>query len=149
MSRIDETNKAIIKLLSDGRKPFSAIADELSITENTVRARVNKLVEEGFLQITGLINPESLSNVQVIMSIKVKTLDLARKAEEIARLKGVVSTVVVTGRYDLIVQAILSEEEGLSLLEFYNRELSKISEIVEVETFVVHQTYNYKVPFIL
>jgi Lrp/AsnC family transcriptional regulator for asnA, asnC and gidA len=122
----------------------------LSITENTVRARVNKLVEEGFLQITGLINPESLSNVQVIMmGIKVKTLDLARKAEEIARLKGVVSTVVVTGRYDLIVQAILSEEEGLSLLEFYNRELSKISEIGEVETFVVQQAYNYKVPFIL
>jgi Lrp/AsnC family transcriptional regulator for asnA, asnC and gidA len=150
MIRIDETNKAIIRLLCDGRKSFSAIAGELSITENTVRARVNKLVDEGLLQITGLINPENLANVQVIMmGIKLKTLDLGRKAKEIARLKGVVSAVVVTGRYDLIVQAILSEEEGLSLLEFYNRELSKISEIVEVETFVVHQTYNYKVPFIL
>lgn len=150
MRRIDETNKAIIRLLSDGRKPFSAIADELSITENTVRARVNKLVDEGLLEITGLINPESLSNVQIIMmGIKLNTLDLGRKAKEVARLKGVVSTVVVTGRYDLIVQAILSEEEGLSLLEFYNKELSKISEIVEVETFVVHQAYNYKVPFIL
>ncbi len=52
-SKMDETNKAIIRQLCDGRKPFSAIAEELSITENTVRSRVNKLIDEGVLQISG------------------------------------------------------------------------------------------------
>jgi Lrp/AsnC family transcriptional regulator for asnA, asnC and gidA len=150
MKKIDETNKAIIRQLADGRKPFSAIAEELSITENTVRARVNKLMEEGVLQITGLINPECVPGVQVVMmGVKLKTLDLGRKAQEFSRLRGVVSAVVVTGRYDLIVQVILSEEEGLSLLEFFKRELAKVPEILEVETFVVYQSYNYRVPFIL
>ncbi|MDD3941309.1 MAG: Lrp/AsnC family transcriptional regulator [Sphaerochaetaceae bacterium] len=150
MKKIDETNKAIIRQLADGRKPFSAIAEELSITENTVRARVNKLMEEGILQISGLINPESVPGVQVVMmGVKLKTLDLGRKAQEFSRLRGVVSAVVVTGRYDLIVQVILSEEEGLSLLDFFKKELAKVPEILEVETFVVYQSHNYLVPFIL
>jgi Lrp/AsnC family transcriptional regulator for asnA, asnC and gidA len=150
MKKIDETNKAIIKQLTDGRKAYSAIAEELSITENTVRARVNKLIDEGILQITGLINPEMLPGLQVIMmGVKLKTLDLERKAQEFSRLRGVISAAVVTGRYDLIVQVLLGEEDGLSLLDFFKRELAKVSEILEVETFVVYQSHNYRVPFIL
>jgi Lrp/AsnC family transcriptional regulator for asnA, asnC and gidA len=150
MKKIDDTNKAIIRQLSDGRKAYSAIAEELSITENTVRARVNKLIDEGILHISGLINPEFLPGVQVIvMGVKLKTLDLGRKAQEFSRLRGVVSAVVVTGRYDLIVQVLLSEDEDLSLLDFFKKELSKVSEILEVETFVVYQSHNYHLPFIL
>ena len=150
MKKIDETNKAIIKQLADGRKAYSAIADELSITENTVRARVNKLMEEGVLQISGWINPECIPGLQVVMmGVKLKTLDLGRKAQEFARLRGVISAVVVTGRYDLIVQVILSEDEGLSLLDFFKKELAKVPEILEVETFVVYQSHNFRVPFIL
>jgi Lrp/AsnC family transcriptional regulator for asnA, asnC and gidA len=150
MKKIDETNKAIIKQLTDGRKAYSAIAEELSITENTVRARVNKLIDEGILQITGLINPEMVPGLQVIMmGVKLKTLDLERKAQEFSRLRGVISAAVVTGRYDLIVQVLLGEEDGLSLLDFFKRELAKVSEILEVETFVVYQSHNYRVPFIL
>lgn len=150
IKKIDETNKAIIRLLNDGRKAFSSIAEELDITENTVRARVNKLLDDGILRITGLVNPESVPGVQVIvMGIKLRTLDLGRKAKEFSQLKGVVSAVVVTGRYDVIVQAILSEEDGLSLLQFFNEHLAKVSDISEVETFVAYQTFNYHVPFIL
>ncbi|MCK9287309.1 MAG: Lrp/AsnC family transcriptional regulator [Sphaerochaetaceae bacterium] len=150
MKKIDETNKAIIKQLCDGRKAYSAIAEELSITENTVRARVNKLIDEGVLQISGLIDPESIPGLQVVMmGVKLKTLDLERKAQEFSQLRGVISAAVVTGRYDLIVQLILSDEEGLSLLDFFKKELVKISEILEVETFVVYQSHNLRVPYIL
>jgi Lrp/AsnC family transcriptional regulator for asnA, asnC and gidA len=47
------------------------------------------------------------------------------------------------------VQVLLGEEDGLSLLDFFKRELAKVSEILEVETFVVYQSHNYRVPFIL
>ncbi len=56
---------------------------------------------------------------------------------------------MVTGRYDLIVHLVLSEEEGLSLLDFFKTELDKISEISEVETFVVYQSHNLRIPYIL
>ncbi|MDY5931853.1 MAG: AsnC family transcriptional regulator [Candidatus Ornithospirochaeta sp.] len=150
IKRIDETNKAIIRQLRDGRKPFSLVAEELSITENTVRARVNRLVDEGVLQIAGLVDPEKIPGLQVVfMGVKLKTLDLDKKAAEFCSLRGVVSAAVVTGHYDLIVQLILSEDEGLSLLDFFKRELVKIADILEVETYVVYQSHNFRVPYIL
>ena len=52
--KIDECNLAIIKHLREGRKSFKKIADDLDLSENTVRTRVRKLEEEGVLRITGL-----------------------------------------------------------------------------------------------
>ncbi|MFO7849144.1 MAG: Lrp/AsnC family transcriptional regulator [Spirochaetia bacterium] len=148
--KIDDTNIEIIKHLRDGRKSFSAIAEALFITENTVRARVNKLVEEGILEITGLVDPEALPGYRmIIIGIKLSTVDLVRKGKEFTALKGVVSVSVVTGRYDLIAQVMLNESDGFGLMEFFTDELSKVEEIREVETFVVYQGYNLRVPYIL
>ena len=146
--RIDDTNKAIIRSLSDGRKPYSAIAEELGITENTVRSRVNKLIDDGVLSITGLVDPETMPGLQVVMmGVKLKTMELERKAKEFYSLRGVISAAVVTGRYDLIVQLTLSEEEGLSLLDFFRYELTKVAEVLEVESFVVYQSHSLWVPY--
>ena len=83
IKRIDDTNKEIVKHLKDGRKAFSAIADELGITENTVRSRVNKLMEEGILSISGLVDPEYVPGLQiVIMGIKLSTRELQKRASE-------------------------------------------------------------------
>ncbi len=150
IKKIDDTNKAIIRQLRDGRKAYSAIAEELGITENTVRARVNKLIEDKVLSIEGLVNLQEIGILQVaMMGIKVKTLDLERKAAELSALPGVINCAVVTGRYDLILQLELSEDEGLSLLDFFKYELVKVEEISEVETFIVYQSHNLKVPFLL
>ncbi len=148
--KIDETNKAIIKQLRDGRKPFSAIADEMAVTENTVRSRVNKLIEEQVLEITGLVDPSAIPGHQVcFMGVKLKTMDLSTKAQEITALKGVISVSVVTGRYDLLVQVLLDHDEDYSLLDFFTKELIEVDEIANVETFVVYQAYNLRVPYVL
>ncbi|MFC2822247.1 MAG: Lrp/AsnC family transcriptional regulator [Spirochaetales bacterium] len=148
--KLDDTNKAIIKELKNGRQPFSSIAEVIGITENTVRSRVNKLLEDGVLQITGLIDPQCVPEMQVVvMGIKLSTLDLEGKAKEIMKLKGVISVVVVTGRYDLIIQIVTSSNDDQSLLNFFKNELGKIKGISDVETFVVYQSHNYMIPFIL
>ncbi len=146
--KIDETNFEIIKLLRDGRKSFHEIADALSISENTVRARANKLIEEGVLDISGLVNPELLPGHRLAMvGIKLKTMDLVKKGEEFSRLNGVVSVAVVTGRFDLLLTILLDEHFGL--LEFYTDEVANIKGIQSVETFVVYKGYNLKVPYVL
>ena len=145
---VDETNLNIIRQLRDGRRSFSEIARELSITENTVRSRVRKLSEEGVFSISGLVEPSSIHNhVLAFVGVKLKTMNLVKKGAEISRLKGVVSVAVVTGRYDLIVILMLNEEFGL--LEFYTKEMSKVSEVLSVETFVAYDSFNLKVPYIL
>jgi len=148
--KLDDTNKAIIKELGNGRKAFSTIAEKIGITENTVRSRVNKLVDDGVLQISGLVNPQYIPEMQVVvMGIKLSTLDLEEKAREMLKLKGVISVMVVTGRYDLIVQIVTSSGDDQSLLNFFKNELSKIKGISDVETFVVYQSHNYMIPYIL
>lgn len=149
--KIDETNKAIIEfLVRDGKTPYSQIAQSLGITENTVRARVNQMIKDKVLSISGLVDTEKVSDMQVfIMGVKLSTMDLERKAEEFLKLKGVISAVVVTGRYDLIVQMVTSTDNEKSLLNFFKNELSKIHDVADVETFVVYQSHNYKIPYIL
>jgi Lrp/AsnC family transcriptional regulator for asnA, asnC and gidA len=146
--KIDETSLAIIKHLREGRKSFQKIAEELSITENTVRARVNRLTEEGVLDVTGLVDPEAIPGHRLVMvGIKLGTMDLVKKGEEFSRLRGVVSVCVVTGRYDLILTVLLSDTDDL--LAFYTEQVSRIRDVQSAETFVVYKAYNLKVPYTL
>ena len=145
---IDTVNLAIIKHLRDGRKSFRDISQELSVSENTIRSRVQKLIDAGVLDIAGLVNPELLNGHRVVMvGVKLNSMDLVHKGEEFSRLKGVVSVSVVTGRFDLILVVML--RPGFDLLEFYTEEVSKLSDVQSVETFVVYKSYNLKVPYIL
>jgi len=146
--KIDDVNIEIIKHLRDGRKSFKEIADDLSITENTVRSRVTKMTEEGVLDISGLVDPEKLpGHRMVIIGVKLENMDLVNKGREISTLRGVVSVSVVTGQYDLIVIVLL--KEGFDILEFYTEEMSCIKGVRSVETFVVYKNYNMKLPYLL
>lgn len=146
--KLDDINLSIIKHLRDGRRSFKLIADELGITENTVRARVNKLIEEGVMEISGLVDPSAIPGHKMIVAgVKLNTVELVKKGEEFSKLRGVVNVQVVTGRYDLILQVLLNEEFGL--LEFYTQEVSKIEDVQDIETFVVYKGYQQKVPYIL
>ncbi|TES93451.1 MAG: Lrp/AsnC family transcriptional regulator [Desulfobacteraceae bacterium] len=146
--KIDETNLAIIKHLRQGRRSFKKISEDLGITENTVRARVNKLTEEGILEISGLVDFESIPGHRVVMvGVKLATMNLVKKGKEFSKLKGVVSVSVVTGRFDLILIVLINEDFGL--LEFYTEEVSRIKMVQSVETFVIYKGFNLQIPYIL
>ncbi|MFH2093923.1 MAG: Lrp/AsnC family transcriptional regulator [Pseudomonadota bacterium] len=146
--KIDDTNIDIIRELKQGKKSFKKIAEKFSITENTVRSRVNKLQEDGILEICGLVDPEKVPDHRtVIIGIKLSEMNLVEKGEEISKLKGVISVSVVTGRYDLLVFVLF--KKGFGLLEFYTEEMSRVGGVRSVETFVVYKSYNLKVPYIL
>lgn len=146
--KIDDINIEIIKHLRDGRKSFKILAKKLGISENTVRSRVNKLIDEGILDITGLVDPEAISGHRVVfIGVKLSTFNLVEKGKEFSKLKGVVSVSVVTGRFDLMVVVLL--KEGFDLLEFYTQEVYRLEGVRSVETFVVYKGYNLKVPYIL
>ncbi len=145
---IDKNNLAIIKHLRNGRKSYKKIAQDLSVSENTVRTRVQKLIDKGVLDISGLVNPESINGHRmVIVGVKLQSMDLVNKGKEFSDLRGVVSVSVVTGRFDLILIVLL--KSGFGLLEFYTEEVSKIKDVQSVETFVVYKSYNLKVPYVL
>lgn len=145
---IDPTNLSIIRQLRDGRKSYKAIANKLHLSENTVRSRVQRMSEEGLLEIIGLVNPDSLDGHRAILiGVKLKTPDLVAKGAEFSRLKGVVSVSVVTGRFDIILIVML--KPGFDLLEFFTREVSKVSDVLSTETFVIYKNFNLRIPYVL
>jgi Lrp/AsnC family transcriptional regulator for asnA, asnC and gidA len=145
---LDQANLTIIKHLRDGRKSYKKIAEELSLSENTVRSRVHKMMQAGILDITGVLDAQAVDGHRVVMvGVKLKTMDLVNKGEEFSKLKGVVSVSVVTGRFDLILIVLL--KPGFGLLEFYTEEVSRIRDVQSVETFVVYKSYNLKIPYVL
>lgn len=145
--KVDDLNISIIRHLQEGRKSYKIIAEDLGVSENTVRSRVSKLEEEGVLEIVGLVNPENIPRHRVVMvGVKLTSMDLVKKGEEFSRVRGVVSVSVVTGRFDLILLVLL--KEGFGLLEFYTEEVSRLKGVQSVETFVVYKSYNMKIPYI-
>ena len=146
--KIDATHIAIIRHLRDGRKSFRQIAKAIGISENTVRKRVNDLISEGVLNITGQVNPEAIPGHKIaIIGVKLSTMNLISKAEEFSKLKGVISASVVTGRFDIILFVLFNEK--FRLLDFYVDEVSKIKEVQSVETFIVYKGYNLMAPYLL
>lgn len=144
---VSELDKRIIEhLQEDGRRPFTQIASNLGVSEAAVRARTNRLIERGILQVVGVTDPLKLGFHQMAMiGIKVEASRLLEVAEEIAGFPETDYVVVTAGTYDLLVECVAADNEAL--LQFLSQRLRKIRGVRETETFVylrlVKQSYEW------
>ena len=148
LKAVDELNLDIIRHLWNGRKPYAEIANELGITTNTVRNRVNKLKKDGVLQIIGLVDPSAVpGHYSAFMAFKVETHKLAQALEQIGNMKGVVMAGCVNGRYDIMALAFFNEEYTHE--KFVFEELSKVDGVIGVETFYVVRGVHWQLRYVL
>jgi Lrp/AsnC family transcriptional regulator for asnA, asnC and gidA len=144
---VSALDKRIIEhLQADGRRPFTQIAAELGVSEAAVRARTNRLVERGVLQVVGVTDPLRLGFQQMAMiGIRCEAERLMEVADEIAAFPEVDYVVVTAGRYDLLVETVAEDNEAL--LRFLAERLRRVGGVRETETFVylrmVKQTYQW------
>ena len=145
---LDNTNLEILRHLKEGGKSFKDISKEMDIVENTVRIRTNKLIEEGVLEIRGLVDPLSIPNHSLaIMGVKFSTTDFIKKGDEFCRLKGMVAVGVGTGRYDLVAIVLLNDNFPLS--KFVTEEIGKVEDVQSTDTFMIYHSFNFLVPYVL
>src|SRR2546421_11164400 len=65
---LSDLDKGIIEhLQQDGRRAFTQIAAALGVSEAAVRARTNRLVERGILQVVGGAGPGKLGFQQALI----------------------------------------------------------------------------------
>jgi Lrp/AsnC family transcriptional regulator, regulator for asnA, asnC and gidA len=144
---ISELDKQILeRLQSDGRRPFTQIASELGVSEAAVRARTNRLIERGVLQIVGVTDPLKLGYDQMAMvGVRCRGDQLVEAAEAIGRLPEVIYVVITAGAFDLMVETVC--EDNAALLRFLSEKLRKVPGVEATETFVylkiVKQTYQW------
>lgn len=116
---IDHLDDKIIEILKkDSRRPFVEIANELEVSEGTIRSRVKKLFEEGVIQAftikTSSKNVKAL--VEVKIDVNVNTSDIA---DQIASFEGVSEVYEVTGEEDIV--AIIDVTSSPQLNEIIER----------------------------
>jgi Lrp/AsnC family transcriptional regulator for asnA, asnC and gidA len=141
--QLDAVDRAIIEALRvDGRAGNSAIAGELGVAEGTVRQRIKKLLDAGVFRVAGLVNPEIMPEHQLcVIGLKVdETKQLEARAREVSQLPEVRSVAIVTGRYDLLVEVLVTSNQGL--IRFLSESLAQITGITSSETFLLLKTYD-------
>ena len=144
---VSDLDKRIIEhLQQDGRRPFTQIAGELGVSEAAVRARTNRLVERGILQVVGVTDPLKLGFQQMAMvGIRCERDRLVAVAEAVAVFPEVDYVVITAGTYDILIEVVC--EDNSALLDFLAERLRAIDGVRDTETFVylrmVKQTYQW------
>ncbi len=133
-----QDRKLVGELTRDGQLSPGKIADEIGVTAPTVRSRMKNLVSAGVLKIAGLVNPMKVKGLTVaLVGISLHSHEqLDEKLEQIGSLPRVNWCAVVTGRYDIIVEIVCSNDIG-DLYDFLDQDLSGVGGINSSESFVV------------
>ncbi len=143
---IDSVAKAIIEQLQeDGRRSYGAIGRAVGLSEAAVRQRVQKLLDQGVMQVVAVTDPLTVGFLrQAMVGITVDG-DVEPVAEALAEVKEVEYVVVTAGSFDLLVEIVCEDDEHL--LEMINKRIRALPGVRTTESFVYlklrKQTYAW------
>ena len=139
---MDKLDKAIIHLLQEnGRYRYTKIAEELGVTEGTVRNRAARLREKNIIQIIGMTDPHSMGyEAPAMIGVSIKPAQLEAAAAIIADFPEVSYLVLVSGEYDLILEVFCHDREHLAT--FVTDKLQTIPGVQKTQTFMILHTYK-------
>jgi DNA-binding Lrp family transcriptional regulator len=115
---LDDTDQAIIKLLrQDGRLPYRAIARELAVAENTVRARVRRMEESDVLRVVAVTDIEAAGyGMLLAIGVQVEGRSPELVARDMAAIPEVFSVSVVVGAQDIEILVVSQDQAALNEL---------------------------------
>jgi len=143
---VDDVNKAIIEQLQeDGRRPYSTIGKAIGLSEAAVRQRVQKLIDNGVVQIVAVTDPMQIGFARQAMIAISATGNVETIADQLAKIDEVEYIVVTAGSVDLLVEVVV--EDDAHLLRIVNGRIRTIEGVTRTESFLylklVKQTYNW------
>ena len=139
---MDELDLAILESLqSDGRRPYTDIAQKLNVSEGTIRNRVSRLIDDKVLRIVGMVDPTSLGlNAPAVIGVSVSGGDIEEIAGEIANFAEVSYLIMVSGEFDLIVEVLCKDRKHLA--DFLNNQLRRVAGVERTQTFMALRTFK-------
>ena len=115
---LDATDQAIIDLLRrDGRMAYRAIARELDVAENTVRARVRRMEDSDTMRVVAVTDIEA-AGYGMLLAIGVQVEGRAPEAvaRDMAIIPEVFSVSVVVGAQDIEILVVAQDQAALNEL---------------------------------
>lgn len=143
---LDQISKAIIYALQqDGRRSYSAIAEEIGISEGAVRQRVQRLMSTGVMQIVAVTDPTELGFGREAMIGICCSGNSLQVAEKLMQIDAIDYVVLTAGRFDIVVEVVC--EDDAQLLEILNTRIRSLPGVYLAETLVylktLKQQYNW------
>jgi Lrp/AsnC family transcriptional regulator, regulator for asnA, asnC and gidA len=134
---IDVTDRKIIKMLQiDGRVSNTQMAKDLGLSETTIRIRLNRLIEEKYIQIVAVSNPLKLGFETVgILKINVNITKIDHVTKELKKLKPIWFIVHATGGSDIYTEFVTKSTKDLNKLIF--DQIYKIDGVIQTETSMI------------
>lgn len=142
LDELDELDlKIIAHLQEDGRKSFSVIAEDVGVTERTVRLRVAQLRERKILQIVGVVNPIKLGlQVVAIIQLAVQEAELTNCVEQLRTMEEVRFITMTSGEYQLLIQVVHRSYEDLVV--FLQSKLNMLNGVRRTNTMMELQVFK-------
>jgi Lrp/AsnC family transcriptional regulator, regulator for asnA, asnC and gidA len=143
---LDDLSKAIIEQLQqDGRRAYATIGKAIGLSEAAVRQRVQKLIDNGVMQIVAVTDPLTLGfRRQAMIGVRCEG-DTRKVAQELAQMTEVDYVVLTAGSFDLIVEVVCVDDDHL--LDVINQRIRSIPEVRSTESFMYlrlcKQTYSW------
>ncbi len=122
---LDDVSKRIIEVLQeDGRMSYAAIGKAVGLSEAAVRQRVQRLLDSGVVQIVAVTDPVQVGFArQAMIGIRAEG-DTRIVADRLAEVPEIDYVVVTAGSFDVIVEAVCEDDDGL--LELINAKIRAI-----------------------
>jgi Lrp/AsnC family transcriptional regulator for asnA, asnC and gidA len=133
---VDPVDRRIVAALQrDGRRPFTAIARDLGISEAAVRQRVARLQAAGVMQVVAVADPMTLGfKTMAMVAISVDGHARKQAAEAVRRLPEVSYLVLTAGRFDMLAEVVCQDNDHL--LRLLSEDLAGIDGVRETEAFM-------------
>jgi Lrp/AsnC family transcriptional regulator, regulator for asnA, asnC and gidA len=149
--QVDTTDRAIVELLiEDGRMSSVDIARRIGgITERSVRYRLERLVNEGVIRVSAVVNPKALGfPVLADVFVEVEPGQVLTVARQMVAFDCVSYVACSTGASDLSIQ-IVAPDNG-ELYRFVTEVIAKVPGVRKTTTvllpLVLKDVYQWSIP---
>lgn len=134
--QMDNLDLQIISFLQeDGTATNGNIAKVVGVSEETVRRRVKRLLQEEFIRVVALPDPAKMGyQSEVLIGIQAEADKVDRVGEALADMDEVNWVTITTGSFDVFAWATLKSSEALSV--FLRMKVGAIPGVRKMETFI-------------
>ena len=133
---MDPLDSQIIEILKkDGRASNAGIARDVKVSEGTVRRRLKRLVDDGFIQVMAVPDAQKMGlNSRALVGLQVAPDQVDAAAAALEQLPEVTWVTMTSGKFDIFAWAALPSPEELG--SFLRQQVGSIPGVRRTETFV-------------
>ena len=136
MNTTDSFDDQLVRLLGqDARQNSQKLAKKLNVSSATIRRRLRKLLQNGWLRIIGVVDPAKFGfPLRVVLALDVAGDKLSVAMEALSNKKEIRWLSSTTGRWDVVAIAGFASTDELS--RFLLKDLSEIEGVRDTETLI-------------